>query len=52
MTSPAPVSYDESVFLNCPVLAMGARITSTELRSLNYVLDLIGLMAEWQRANP
>ena len=35
-----------------PVLAVGARITTTELRSLNYVLDLIGLMAEWQRANP
>ncbi len=35
-----------------PVLAQGARISTQELRGLDYLLDLVGLMAEWQRANP
>jgi len=34
-----------------PMLARRARVTTAELRSLDYVADLMGLMVEWQRAN-
>ena len=34
-----------------PILARGARVTTSELRSLDYLADLIDLMVEWQRAN-
>ena len=34
-----------------PKLARRARVTTAELRSLEYLADLIGLMVEWQREN-